>query len=85
MGTRARVGSQESSSSEQRGVGSAKLARPNLALRPERPIQRSVLDGFRNVLWFDWADSIEVSDGSGNFQDAIVGAGRETLLGHGAF
>ncbi len=33
----------------------------------------------------DGGGGFEVGDGAGNFQDAIVGAGGQPLLGHGPF
>jgi hypothetical protein len=33
----------------------------------------------------DRVGAFEVGDGAGHFQDAVVGAGSEALLGHGAF
>jgi hypothetical protein len=33
----------------------------------------------------DRVGAFEVADGAGHFQDAVVGAGSEALLGHGAF
>jgi hypothetical protein len=33
----------------------------------------------------DWVGAFEVADGGRHFQDAVVGAGSNALLGHGAF
>src|SRR5271157_3130051 len=54
------------------------------ALCPERSVERPILDSFRDMLGCDWADPVEVGDSSGHFQDAVVGAGGESLLGHRA-
>ena len=55
-----------------------------LALRPKRAIEGAVLDSLGNVLGFEVLLAFEVSDGAGYFKDAVVGAGAEPLLGHGA-
>ena len=36
-------------------------------LRPEGAIQRSVLDGFGDVFWFDCGGAFQVGDGAGHF------------------
>src|SRR5262249_4084398 len=51
---------------------------------PVSPIQRPVLDRLSDVLAFDLLGCVKVGDGAGQFQDAIMGAGAETLLLHGA-
>ena len=43
------------------------------------------MDGFGDVFGLDRVGAFEVGDGAGDFQDAVVGAGAEALLGHGAF
>ena len=53
-----------------------------LFLSPERPVQGAVLDGFRDVLGFNVGLAFEIGDGSGDFQDAIVGTGAQALLSH---
>src|SRR5260370_27339505 len=53
-------------------------------LRPVGAIQGAVLDGFGDVLGFDGRSFFDVGDGAGDFEDAVVGAGAESLLGHGA-
>jgi hypothetical protein len=53
-------------------------------LGPVGAIEASVLDGFGDVFGFDVRGVFDVCDGTGNFQDAVVSAGAESLLGHGA-
>jgi hypothetical protein len=53
--------------------------------RPERAIERPVLNRFGDVLWFELGNSLEISDGARDFQDTVMGTGTEPLLGHGAF
>ncbi len=53
-------------------------------LGPVGAIQASVLDGFGDVFGFDVRGVFDVGDGTGNLQDAVVSAGAESLLGHGA-
>ena len=43
------------------------------------------MDGFGDVFGFDGGGVFDVGDGAGDFEDAVVGAGAEALLGHGAF
>src|ERR1700722_10726041 len=52
---------------------------------PVRTVEAAVLDGFGDVFGLDRVGAFEVGDGAGDFQDAVVGAGAEALLGHGAF
>ena len=51
-------------------------------LCPESSIQRSVLDRLGNVLGFDRFSSFQVGNSSGYFENSIVGAGSQPLLGH---
>ena len=53
-------------------------------LGPVGPVERAVLDGFGYVFGFDGWRVFDVRDGAGYFEDAVVGAGAESLLGHGA-
>ena len=55
-----------------------------LVSSPECAIQGAVLDGFGDVLGLDSLSSFQISDGSSDFEDAIVGARGQALLGHGA-
>src|SRR6202034_1123617 len=52
--------------------------------RPVRAIEAAVLDRFRDVLGLEVWSVFEVRDGTGYFQDAVVGPGAEPLLSHGA-
>lgn len=61
----------------------ARASRPPL-LCPERAIQRAVLDGLGDVLGLDRFSSFQVCNRSCDFEDAIMGAGGQSLLGHGA-
>jgi len=54
-------------------------------LSPIGPIQASILDGFGDVFGFEIGDVIQVSDCACDFQNAVVGAGAQALLCHGAF
>ena len=60
---------------------------PSLRLpsRPKCPVQRPVLNSFGDVLRFNLRRTLEVGNRARDFQDAVVGAGGETLLVHGAF
>src|SRR5208282_1893628 len=53
--------------------------------RPERAVQCSILDRLGYVLRLELRNRVKVCDGAGDFQDAVVGAGAEALMGHGAF
>lgn len=53
--------------------------------RPVAAIQRAILDGFGDVGDGEVLGGFEVGDGAGDFEDAVVGAGGESLLEHGAF
>ena len=54
-------------------------------LRPERPIQSSILDSFGDMLWDNRGSSFEVRNCPGNFKDTIMSPSRQTLLSHGPF
>src|SRR5271156_5027160 len=56
-----------------------------LALAPVTAVERAVLDRFGDVGNGQLCLAFEVGDGAGDLQDAIVGAGTEALLLHGAF
>jgi len=43
------------------------------------------LDGLGNVFRVNSRFAFEIGDSSGDFQNAIMGACRKSLLGHGAF
>src|SRR5690348_12821061 len=58
---------------------------PLEALSPERPVKGAVLDGFGDVLGLQRTAALEIGHGARHFQDAVVGAGAEALLGHGTF
>ena len=45
------------------------------ALRPIRPIEAAVLDGFGDVLGLEVCDVFQIGNRAGNFEDAVVGAG----------
>lgn len=49
----------------------------------EVPIEAAHLDGFEEVAGLDVFGVGEVGDGAGDFEDAVVGAGREGELLHG--
>src|SRR4030088_172622 len=53
--------------------------------RPERGVQRSVLNRLGNVFRLKLRDSVEVRNRARDFQDAVMGASAEPLLRHGAF
>ena len=50
---------------------------------PIVPIQGSILDGFKNMVWFDLSAAVEVRQSARDFEDAIVSAGRKVHFGHG--
>ncbi len=54
-------------------------------LSPVGPVQRPVLDCFRDVLALNLRIAFHVRDGARDFQYPVVGAGAESLLLHGAF
>jgi hypothetical protein len=51
---------------------------------PVAAVEGAVLDGFGDVGNGDGGSGFEVGDGAGDFEDAVVGAGAEALLLHGA-
>ena len=53
--------------------------------REERPVQRAVLDGLKDMVGGDIIQSGQVSQRAGHFQNPIVGAGAEVEVGHGMF
>ena len=57
---------------------------PEYLSGPVAAVQSAVLDGFGDVLDGDIRFGGEVGDGAGDFEDAVVGAGAEALLLHGA-
>ena len=52
---------------------------------PVIAVEAAVLDGFGEVLGGDGGGFIEVGDGAGNFEDAVVGAGGEAHASDGHF
>jgi Tetratricopeptide repeat len=50
---------------------------------PIGTIQGAILDGLAEVTGLDVGAAVEVGDGAGNLQDAVVGACRETQAGDG--
>ena len=54
-------------------------------LRPVGAVECSVLDGFGKVGNGEMLDAFEIGDGARDFENAIVGAGGESLLLHGPF
>jgi hypothetical protein len=50
---------------------------------PQLAIQCAEADGFANVIGGDAIGAFEVGDGTGDFEDAILGAGAEVVFGHG--
>ena len=54
-------------------------------LAPIGAIEGAVLDSLGDVREGDRRFGGEVGDGAGDFEDAVVGAGGEALLLHGAF
>src|ERR1700687_646657 len=54
-------------------------------LRPIGAVEAAVLDGFGDVFGFKIGRFFQIGNGAGYFQDAVVGAGAQALLGHGAF
>src|SRR5438128_1876121 len=51
-------------------------------LRPERPVQRPVLDRLRNVLRLDRGRAFQVGNRPRYFQYPVMGACRHAVLGH---
>lgn len=66
------------------GTDSCKKS-PASVLRPEIAVQSAVLDGFADVVGLDGFGTVEIGDGAGDFQDAVIGAGAEIQLGHRHF
>src|ERR1700730_9730277 len=52
-------------------------------LGPVGAVQGAVLDGFAEVAGLDIFVGVEVGDGAGDFEDAVVGAGGKTEAGDG--
>src|ERR1700722_13066205 len=52
-------------------------------LGPVGAIEASVLDSFGDVFGFDVRGVFDIGDGASDFQDAVVRASTESLLGHG--
>ena len=52
--------------------------------RPVGAVERAVLDCFAEVLGLDVGGVVEVGDGAGDFQDAVVGAGGKAEARDGA-
>src|SRR3989442_6492262 len=52
-------------------------------LRPERPVQRPVLDRLRNVLGLDRGRAFQVGNRPRYFQYPVMRPGRHAVLGHG--
>lgn len=50
---------------------------------PQFPIQAAELDGFCQVMGLDGFAGIEVGNGAGDAEDAVVGADRKTQFFHG--
>lgn len=53
-------------------------------LRPVAAVERAVLDGLGQVRDGEMVGAFQVGDGARDFEDAVVGAGGESLLLHGA-
>src|SRR5271167_931645 len=53
--------------------------------RPKRPVQRSMLNRLGNEFRFELRSGIEVGNRARDFQNAVMGAGAESLRSHGAF
>jgi hypothetical protein len=65
-------------------TGGPRFDRRPFCSRPEvRPIQRSVVHGFGDVVALDAFGGDEVGDRSGDFQDAVVGANGEAEVREG--
>jgi hypothetical protein len=54
-------------------------------LAPIVPVESPILDSFSNMGDGDRRLGVKISDGSGNFEDAVVGASGQALLHHCAF
>jgi hypothetical protein len=53
-------------------------------LGPAGSVERPALNGFGGVLGFDGRGVFDVGDGARDFEDAVMSAGAESLLGYGA-
>lgn len=49
---------------------------------PEVSVQRAVADGLENVVFSEVIGAAQVSEGAGDFENAVVGAGAEVHLAH---
>ena len=54
-------------------------------LHPKIPVQRPVLNRLKEVLLFQIRFAVEIGEGSGDLEDAVVGAGGKVEVGHGLF
>ncbi len=54
-------------------------------LRPIGAIQTAVLNRFRDVFGLEIHRIFQIGDGAGDFENAVVSAGAQALLRHGAF
>ena len=61
------------------------MSRLHSFLRPQIAIQRPVLNGLVEVGGFDGIGSLQVGDGAGDLQDAVVGAGAKSEFLHRHF
>lgn len=52
---------------------------------PIFPIERAILDGFGKVLGSDRIGLVKIRNGSGDFQDAIIGPGGQAKAIHRIF
>src|SRR5690606_4490828 len=52
---------------------------------PIFPIERAILDGFGKVLGSDRIGLVKIRNGSGDFQDAVIGPGGQTKAIHRVF
>uniref|UniRef100_E6PYE0 Uncharacterized protein n=1 Tax=mine drainage metagenome TaxID=410659 RepID=E6PYE0_9ZZZZ len=66
-------------------VVSSEAGRREQNLCPVAAVERAVLDGFSEVTDGEGFGAFEVGDGAGDLENAVVGAGAEALLLHGAF
>ena len=55
------------------------------ALHPDRPVEATVLDRLKEVIFPDGISLREVSDGPRHLEDSIVGAGTKVEIVHGMF
>lgn len=54
-------------------------------LRPVGAVERAVLNSFGDVFGLNEGSVFDIGDRAGDFQDAVVRAGAQPLLGHGPF